>query len=96
MGYFQEELEVEQSQGSGPDRIILTTNVEEKPTGELSLSAGFSSIENFIFQGSIKQRNFRGKGQELRDEYFLFVLFEIRRNRLYRALSFRPFDCGVG
>ncbi len=66
LGYFQEELEVEQSQGSGPDRIILTTNVEEKATGELSLSAGFSSIENFIFQGSIKQRNFRGKGQELR------------------------------
>ena len=66
LGYFQEDLEVEQSQGSGPDRIILTTNVEEKPTGELSLSAGFSSIENFIFQGSIKERNFRGKGQELR------------------------------
>ena len=66
LGYFQEELEVEQTQGSGTDRIVLTTNVEEKATGELSLSAGFSSIENFIFQGSIKQRNFRGKGQELR------------------------------
>ncbi len=66
LGYFQEELEVEQAQGSAPDRIILTTNVEEKATGELSLSAGFSSIENFIFQGSIKQRNFRGLGQELR------------------------------
>jgi outer membrane protein insertion porin family len=66
LGYFQEDLEVEQSQGTGPDRIVLTTNVEEKPTGELSLSAGFSSIENFIFQGSIRERNFRGKGQELR------------------------------
>jgi len=66
LGYFQENLEVEQSQGSTPDRIVLTTNVEEKATGELSLSAGFSSIENFIFQGSIKQRNFRGLGQELR------------------------------
>ena len=66
LGYFQEDLEVEQVQGSAPDRIILTTNVEEKATGELSLSAGFSSIENFIFQGSIKQRNFRGLGQELR------------------------------
>lgn len=66
LGYFQEELEVEQAQGSTPDRIVLTTNVEEKATGELSLSAGFSSIENFIFQGSIKQRNFRGLGQELR------------------------------
>ncbi|WP_295443826.1 outer membrane protein assembly factor BamA [Sphingorhabdus sp. EL138] len=66
LGYFQEDLEVEQAQGSAPDRIILSTNVEEKPTGELSLSAGFSSVENFIFQGSIRQRNFRGLGQELR------------------------------
>lgn len=66
LGYFQDDLEVEQSQGSAADRIVLTANVEEKATGELSLSAGFSSIESFIFQGSIKQRNFRGKGQELR------------------------------
>lgn len=66
LGFFQDDLEVEQTQGSGPDRIVLTTNVQEKPTGELSLSAGFSSIENFILQGSIRNRNFRGKGQELR------------------------------
>jgi outer membrane protein insertion porin family len=66
LGYFQEDLEVEQVQGGAPDRIVLTTNVEEKATGELSLSAGFSSIENFIFQGSVRQRNFRGVGQELR------------------------------
>ena len=38
-------------------------NVEEKPTGELQLSAGFSSIESFIFQASVQQRNFRGRGQ---------------------------------
>jgi outer membrane protein insertion porin family len=66
LGYFQENLEVEQTEGVGKDRIILSTNVEEKSTGELSLSAGFSSIESFIFQGAITQRNFRGKGQELR------------------------------
>jgi outer membrane protein insertion porin family len=66
LGYFQESLEVEQTQGSGPDRIVLTTNVEEKPNGQLSLSAGFSSLENFIFQGSIEQNNFRGKGQQVR------------------------------
>ena len=66
LGYFQEDLEVEQEEGATPDRIILTTNVEEKPTGQLSLSAGFSSIENFIFQGEIAQNNFRGKGQQAR------------------------------
>ncbi len=65
LGFFQENLEIERKEGSAPDRIILETNVEEKPTGELSLSAGFSSIENFLLQGSIRQRNFRGLGQQL-------------------------------
>ncbi len=66
LGFFQDELEVEQKQGSAPDRIILEANVEERATGELQLSAGFSSVENFILQASVRQRNFRGKGQELR------------------------------
>ncbi len=66
LGFFQEKLEIEQKQGSAPDRIILEANVEEQSTGELQLSAGFSSIERFIINASIRQRNFRGKGQELR------------------------------
>ena len=63
LGYFQENFEVEQKQGSAPDRIILEANVQEKPTGELQLSAGFSSLESFILSGSIRQNNFRGRGQ---------------------------------
>jgi outer membrane protein insertion porin family len=66
LGFFQERLEVEQKPGSAPDRIVLETNVEEKSTGELSLSAGFSSLERFILSASVTQRNFRGMGQELR------------------------------
>ncbi len=65
LGYFQENFEVEQRQGSAPDRIILEGNIEEKPTGELQLSAGFSSLESFILQASVRQRNFRGKGQTI-------------------------------
>jgi outer membrane protein insertion porin family len=65
LGYFQEKLEIEQKPGSAPDRIKLEANVEERPTGELQLSAGFSSIESFIFQASVRQRNFRGRGQTL-------------------------------
>ena len=66
LGYFQEKLEIEQKAGSSPDKVILEANVQEKPTGELQVSAGFSSIERFILSLSIRQRNFRGKGQELR------------------------------
>jgi outer membrane protein insertion porin family len=63
LGYFQEKFEVAQKPGSAKDRIVLEANVEEKPTGELQLSAGYSSLESFIFQASIQQRNFRGRGQ---------------------------------
>jgi len=66
LGFFQEKLEIEQKPGSAPDRIVLETNVEEKATGELQLSAGFSSLERFILSASVTQRNFRGMGQELR------------------------------
>jgi outer membrane protein insertion porin family len=63
LGYFQENFEIDQVEGSTPDRIILEANVQEQATGELSLSAGFSSLESFVFQGSIRQNNFRGRGQ---------------------------------
>ncbi|NKJ43601.1 outer membrane protein assembly factor BamA [Novosphingobium sp. SG720] len=65
LGYFQEKFEVEQKPGTTPDRIALEANVEEKPTGQLQLSAGFSSLESFIFQASIRQDNFRGRGQTI-------------------------------
>ncbi len=66
LGYFQDKLEIEQKPGTSPDKVILEANVQEKPTGELQLSAGFSSLERFILSLSIRQRNFRGRGQELR------------------------------
>jgi outer membrane protein insertion porin family len=66
LGFFQDKLEIEQTQGSAPDRVILGVDVEEKSTGELQLSAGFSSLERFLVNLSIRQRNFMGKGQELR------------------------------
>ena len=65
LGFFQEGFEVQQVETAQPDRIVLEANVEEQPTGELQLSAGFSSIESFLFSGSIRQRNFRGRGQTI-------------------------------
>ncbi|MBA3676311.1 MAG: outer membrane protein assembly factor BamA [Sphingosinicella sp.] len=66
LGFFQDNLEIEQTEGSAPDRVILTTNLEERSTGELQLSAGFSSLERFLINASIQQRNFMGKGQVVR------------------------------
>ena len=63
---FFREVEIEQLQGSQPDRMVLDVAVEEQATGELNLGAGFSSLENFIFDFSIRQRNWRGRAQDLR------------------------------
>jgi outer membrane protein insertion porin family len=66
LGFFQENLEIEQTQGSAQDRVILSTALEEKATGQLQISAGFSSLERFLLNLSIEQRNFRGMAQTLR------------------------------
>ena len=65
LGFFQEKLEVKQTPGSSPDRVVLGVDVEERSTGELQLSAGYSSLEKFIISATIAQRNFLGKGQEV-------------------------------
>jgi outer membrane protein insertion porin family len=66
LGFFQDKMEIDQKQGSSPDKVILTANVEEKSTGQLQVSAGYSSLEKFIVSLSIAQSNFMGKGQEVR------------------------------
>ncbi len=63
---FFREVDVEQIQGSEPDRMVLDVTVQEQATGELNLGAGFSSLENFIFDFSIRERNLMGKAQDLR------------------------------
>ena len=63
LGFFQDKLEIKQTPGSTPDQIVLGIDVEEKSTGELSLSAGYSSLEKLVIAASVTQRNFMGKGQ---------------------------------
>ncbi|MEA1071131.1 outer membrane protein assembly factor BamA [Sphingomonas sp. LY160] len=65
LGFFQENLEIKQAEGSSPDRVVLNLDVEEKSTGQLQLSAGYSSLERFVIAASIAQSNFMGKGQQL-------------------------------
>lgn len=65
LGFFQEELEIKQTEGSAPDRVVLGVNVEERPTGQLQLSGGYSSLERFIVNLGLQQNNFMGKGQQL-------------------------------
>jgi outer membrane protein insertion porin family len=65
LGYFKE-VEISESPGSAPDRTALQVKVEEQPTGELSFSAGYSSVDQLVLDLGVTQRNFRGRGQDVR------------------------------
>ncbi len=65
LGYFKE-VSVDTREVPGtPDQVDLTVNVVEKPTGNLSLGAGFSSSDGLGLSFSIKQDNAFGSGNSL-------------------------------
>jgi outer membrane protein insertion porin family len=62
LGYFKNVSVDTTEVGGTADQVDLTITVEEKPTGNLMLGAGFSSAEKFTITGSIKQDNVFGTG----------------------------------
>ncbi|WP_426035815.1 outer membrane protein assembly factor BamA [Brevundimonas sp. DC300-4] len=64
LGFFKE-VTVDETRGAAPDRSIVNVTVEEQPTGELSVGAGFSSVDSFVVNLGISERNFRGRGQNV-------------------------------
>jgi len=65
LGYFQQNIEIKQTEGSASDRVVLGLDVEERATGQLQFSAGYSSLERFLISLGVQQSNFRGMGQVL-------------------------------
>ena len=64
LGFFSD-VTIEESRGSAPDRSVVDVTVTEQPTGELSVGAGFSSVDSFVVNLGVSQRNFRGRGQSV-------------------------------
>jgi outer membrane protein insertion porin family len=64
LGYF-ESVTLAEEDGSQPDRMVLTFEITERPTGTFQVGAGFSSIESFILTAQIQQMNLFGRGQSL-------------------------------
>jgi outer membrane protein insertion porin family len=65
LGFFKR-VELEEEDGSAPDRKVVNVKVEEDSTGELAFAAGYSSQDQFLFDVSVTERNLRGRGQYLR------------------------------
>ena len=43
--------------------MIVVVDVEDQPTGSLSLSGGYSTVDGFIAEVAVTETNFMGRGQ---------------------------------
>ncbi|MGI9481844.1 MAG: outer membrane protein assembly factor BamA [Hyphomicrobiales bacterium] len=62
LDYF-ETVEILEQPGSAADKIVLIVKVQEKSTGTLNFSAGYSTTEGLIGSVSVTERNLFGRGQ---------------------------------
>jgi outer membrane protein insertion porin family len=67
LGYFSA-VNISTAPGSQPDRIVIIVDVQDQPTGEFAIGAGYStgSDGGATIEGSITERNFLGRGQFIR------------------------------
>ena len=62
LNYFKT-VKITNEPGPAPDRVVVNVNVEEKSTGEFSVSGGYSTSDGFISEVSVAERNLLGRGQ---------------------------------
>ena len=65
LGFF-ESVRIATTQGSEPDRVIVTVYVVEQATGKISIGAGYSTDRGVIGNIELEERNFLGRGQYLK------------------------------
>lgn len=65
LGFF-ETAQITTADGPAPDRTVVNVDVKEQSTGEIALGAGFSTSDGVLGDFSIRERNFLGRGQDLR------------------------------
>ena len=65
LGFFKK-VKISNEAGSSPDRVVIIVNVEDQPTGSISVSGGYSTVDGFIGELSVTETNFLGRGQYVR------------------------------
>jgi len=64
LGFFSV-AEVDGREGTAPDQVIVDVDVEEQPTGSLSLGGSLSANDGFGVAIGLTEQNFLGRGQRL-------------------------------
>lgn len=65
LGYFDQVKVVEKRRPGVEDILDLEVEVKERPTGSIAAGMGWSSLENFVLSGDIRENNLFGYGQKL-------------------------------
>jgi outer membrane protein insertion porin family len=65
LGYFKK-VHISNRPGSAPDRVIVVVEVEDQPTGSISISGGYSTTQGVIAELAYTETNFLGRGQYVR------------------------------
>ena len=65
LGFFGT-VKIDVAKTNEADQSDLNVNVEEKSTGEVSVGAGYSTNDGILGDFSIRERNFLGKGQNVK------------------------------
>jgi outer membrane protein insertion porin family len=61
LDYFKS-IKVTPEPGSSTDRVVLNVDIEEKSTGDFSVSGGYSTVDGLLGEVSISERNLLGRG----------------------------------
>jgi outer membrane protein insertion porin family len=59
---FFKTVKITTEPGSSSDRVILDVDLEEKSTGDFSVSGGYSTTDGALAEVSVSERNFLGRG----------------------------------
>lgn len=65
LNFFQS-VRITTEPGSSSDRVILNVDVQEKSTGDFSVSGGYSTSDGFLGEVSVTERNLLGQGLYVR------------------------------
>jgi outer membrane protein insertion porin family len=61
LDYFKN-VKITTEPGSSSDRVILVVDLEEKSTGDFSISGGYSTTDGALAEVTVSERNFLGRG----------------------------------
>ena len=65
LDYF-DKIDFREDPGSAADKIVLVVEVQEKSTGSINFSIGYSTTEAVVGSVSLQERNFLGKGHDVK------------------------------